>query len=116
MTTLAHVPGLVSDNDRSIGTELDIYVPSLQLAVELNGIFHYEPIFGDKKLSQIQNNDANKFQMCQQRGISLCIIDVSKLKYMKENLIRPFFDIIISLVDDKMVIPVEGIEPSLNRI
>lgn len=32
----------------TIGSELDIYIPSLSLAFELNGIFHYEPIFGSK--------------------------------------------------------------------
>ncbi len=30
----------------TIGSELDIYIPTLKLAFELNGIFHYEPIFG----------------------------------------------------------------------
>jgi len=30
----------------AINSELDIYIPSLKLAFELNGIFHYEPIFG----------------------------------------------------------------------
>ena len=43
----------------TIGSELDIYIPSLNLAVELNGIFHYEPIFGKDKLSKIKTNDAN---------------------------------------------------------
>lgn len=89
----------ISYNDKSIGTEIDIYVPSLKLAIELNGLFHYEPIFGDKKLSQIQSNDANKFQLCQQHGISLCVIDVSKLKYMKEQNALPYLEIVTSLID-----------------
>ena len=37
----------------AINSELDVYVPSLNLAFELNGIFHYEPIYGEKKLNQI---------------------------------------------------------------
>jgi endogenous inhibitor of DNA gyrase (YacG/DUF329 family) len=40
-----------------IGSELDIYIPSLNLAFELNGILHYEPIYGPDKLKYIKNND-----------------------------------------------------------
>jgi len=63
-------------NDISaIGSELDIYIPSLCLAFELNGIFHYEPIFGEDKLSKTQTNDQRKFQACIENNIALCIID-----------------------------------------
>ena len=54
---------ILYSNKTIIESELDIYIPSLKLAFELNGIFHYEPIFGDNKLNQIQNNDSNKFQI-----------------------------------------------------
>jgi len=37
----------------TINSELDIYIPSLKLAFELNGIFHYEPIYAEDKLNQI---------------------------------------------------------------
>jgi len=67
----------------TINSELDIYVPRLKLAFELNGIFHYEPIFGKEKLSQIQNNDHRKFQACLERKIEFCTIDTSSLKYFK---------------------------------
>ena len=46
----------------TINSELDIYIPVLNLAFELNGIFHYEPIYGEKKLNKIKNNDNRKFQ------------------------------------------------------
>lgn len=64
----------------AINSELDIYIPELKLAFELNGIFHYEPIYGEEKLNQIQNNDHRKFQACLERGIELCIIDTSWIK------------------------------------
>jgi hypothetical protein len=48
-------PNLQMDFNKKtvIGSELDIYIPSLNLAFELNGIFHYEPIYGINKLEQV---------------------------------------------------------------
>ena len=72
----------VKYNDKdTINSELDIYIPSLNIAFELNGIFHYEPIYGQEKLSSIQNNDDRKFQACLERGIEMVIIDTSGQKY-----------------------------------
>ena len=86
----------------AIDSELDIYIPSLKLAFELNGIFHYEPIFGKDKLGQIQNNDSNKFQKCIEKEISLCIIDASKLSYFKEKNCIPYLNIITNIINDKL--------------
>src|ERR1019366_2749034 len=69
----------------AINSELDIYIPSLKLAFELNGIFHYEPIYGVNKLEQITNNDHRKFQACIENGIELCIIDTSNQKHFTEK-------------------------------
>jgi hypothetical protein len=86
----------------TINSELDIYIPSLNLAFELNGIFHYEPIFGESKLEQIQNNDERKFQACLERGIELCIIDTSQQKYVKPSTSQKYLDIITKLVNYKL--------------
>ena len=91
----------------TINSELDIYIPSMKLAFELNGIFHYEPIYGDKKLNQIQNNDTRKFQACLEQGIEMCIIDVSSLSYFKPANAKKFLDIVCGLIDSKMVFPTE---------
>lgn len=85
----------------TIQSELDIYIPSLKLAFELNGIFHYEPIFGDSKLNKIQTNDQNKFQLCQQHGISLCIIDTSAQKRFTELSSQKYLDIIKNIIEMK---------------
>ena len=85
----------------AINSELDIYLPTLKLAFELNGIFHYEPIYGSDKLSQTQNNDQRKFQACAERNISLCIIDTSKQKYFKESTSQEFLSIITEIINNK---------------
>ena len=83
-------------------TELDIYIPSLKLAFELNGIFHYEPIYGSEKLASIQNNDNRKFQACLEKHIELVIIDTSSQKYFKESSSKKYLDIITNMIEYKL--------------
>lgn len=91
----------------AIQGELDILIPSLKLAFELNGIFHYEPIYGAEKLTSIQDNDQRKFQACLERGIELCLIDTSSMKNFKEPGARKFLAIIQGILER-----VIGIEPT----
>ena len=86
----------------AINGELDIYVPSLKLAFELNGIFHYEPIFGVDRLLSAQNNDKRKFQACLEQQIELCIIDVSGLKKLTSNNTKVYTNVITNLIDKKL--------------
>ena len=66
-------------NDRqTIGSELDIYIPSLKIAFEINGIFHYKPIFGLDKLKNIKYNDIIKSKKCLDMNIKLYVINISK--------------------------------------
>jgi hypothetical protein len=83
----------------AINGELDIYIPSLKLAFELNGIFHYEPIYGPDKLASIQTNDTRKMQACLERGIELCIVDTSTQLYFKEATAMRFMGIIVDVID-----------------
>ena len=93
---------ILYNSKKIINSELDIYIPSLKLAFELNGLFHYEPIFGNKKLELIKENDSNKFQKCQEQKISLCIIDTSSQKYFKEQSSIKFLNIIKNIIDEKL--------------
>ena len=92
----------IFNGKEAIKGELDIYIPSLKLAFELNGLFHYEPIFGDDKLERIQNNDQRKFQACFERGIELCIIDTSSQKYFKPERSKKYLNIIESIISKKL--------------
>ena len=87
----------------AINSELDIYIPSLNLAFELNGIFHYEPIYGIDKLNQIQNNDISKSKACHTSKIDLCIIDTSSQKYVKESTSQKYLDIIINIINERLL-------------
>lgn len=90
-------PNLKIDYNKStaIGSELDIYIPSLNIAFELNGIFHYEPIYGINKLNQIKINDAK---------IDLCIIDTSSQKYVKPSTSQKYLDIILNIIKERLSI------------
>lgn len=86
----------------TINSELDIYIPSLKLAFELNGIFHYEPIFGESKLNQITSNDISKTKVCFDAQIDLCVIDTSGQKYFKPKTSQKYLDIITSIVNERL--------------
>ena len=87
----------------AIGSELDIYIPSLSLAFELNGIFHYEPIYGSKKLGQIQENDISKSKACHDAQIDLCIIDTSGLTYFKPDNAQKYLVIIDNVIKERLL-------------
>lgn len=87
-----------------IGSELDIYIPEIQLAIEINGIFHYKPIFGEDKLAYIQNNDSLKVIACANNNIDLCVVDCSQFKTFKnKRLTKSYLSEISRAIDAKIV-------------
>ena len=86
------------NNKEVIGSELDFYFPTLKLAVELNGILHYEPIYGTDKLEHIQSNDSQKSITCYNFGIEFCLIDSSACKHLTQANKDKYWDILDNLL------------------
>ena len=89
---------LLCNDKTAIDSELDFYFPDLHLAIELNGIVHYEPIFGDTKLSKIQSNDTKKAYLCNQKHINLAVIDTSSCKYLNHKAKNKFWNLIQMII------------------
>jgi len=76
------------------------------LAIELNGIVHYEPIYGKDKFQRIQDNDKQKGLRCYEQGIELAIIDVSACGRLTQTNKEKYYAIVKELL--QMVIERRG--------
>lgn len=85
-----------------IGTELDIYIPHFKLAIEVNGIFHYEPIYGEEQLKKIQKNDLKKKNKCNAYGIDLHIINARTHSRVDKKTSLKYITQVINIVNSKI--------------
>jgi very-short-patch-repair endonuclease len=85
----------------TIKSELDIYIPEIKLAIEINGIFHYKPIYGEEKLLKIQSNDKQKLQACLEHKIKVYVINTSWLSYNKLENFEKVYSVIRLLINSK---------------
>lgn len=65
------------------GLEVDIVIPQLKFAIEINCPVHYFPLFGEQKLVKIQSADTSKQIEIQAIGYHLLVIDISAYGYFK---------------------------------
>ena len=79
---------IIAPNDKKLldGYEVDIGIPSINLAIEWNGIVHYEPIYGSVKLENIKQRDVEKREIARKKNIDLIVVPdlVSNKKYVVE--------------------------------
>lgn len=86
-------------NDKeTIGSELDVYIPELKIAIEINGIVHYEPIYGEEKLIKTQNRDKQKMINCYSLGIELIVIPLGK-KGLSKQKTQEIYNEIYSIIE-----------------
>lgn len=89
---------LICNSKEVIDSELDFYFPDHNLAIELNGIFHYEPIYGIDKFNKIVNNDKQKMIRCYEKGIELIVVDISSINYLTNKIKEVWWDKINSIL------------------
>jgi len=97
-------PGLVVEYNKNttIGSELDIYIPSIKLAFEINGPQHYRPIFGEEIFQNTVRNDLLKKEACLKNKITLIEIDVSDLKSMKSFKLIETVELVLNGIKDRL--------------
>lgn len=73
-------------SDRTVignGLEIDIHLPDIKIAIELNGPIHYHPIYGKDKFEKTIENDARKMAQLSKLGYGIIVVDISSLGYWK---------------------------------
>jgi hypothetical protein len=100
---------LVEENIRTIlpsKLEIDIFIPQLKLAIELNGPIHYFPIFGQDRLKKCQNRDILKQEEINKLGLNLIVINISEITSKKKSekfLTEYFYSIIEPIIRENLV-------------
>ncbi len=94
---------VIKYNDRlTIDGELDIYIPSLELAFEINGICHYQPIYGQKVFAYRQIKDKEKIKECTTKRIELYTIDCRNSKFSDKIKSQSYLDFITQKIRERM--------------
>ena len=80
----------IISNDRKIlnGKELDVYIPSNNLAIEINGLYWHSDVFKDK------DYHINKTKLCQSKGVKL--IHIFEDEWLNHK------DIVISIINNRL--------------
>lgn len=88
-------------NKKLNGSEMDIFIPELNLAFEINGIVHYKPIYGEEKFKRIKLNDKLKLKICKKNNIELKIVNVSKQVKFNEEKSKKYLNKIYKIINGR---------------
>ena len=69
-----HLKLIANDRVCLSGKEIDLYLPEIKLAIEINGPHHYKAIYGKDRMVSTLQNDTFKRLMCMVKGIDLICI------------------------------------------
>lgn len=99
--------------------ELDIFIESIQCAIEINGAMHYpDSGYGKTHLNEVSKTvakDQLKVELCKQRNIDLLVINTSKinglyLPQINQVVIKP----IVEFIDSHLKIETDWNVVNLN--
>lgn len=68
---------IIGDTKQCNGLQLDLYLPELNFAIEINGPIHYINFFGDEYLKSVQERDQRKETICKNKKLLLQIVKCS---------------------------------------
>lgn len=95
---------IIFNGKKTIKSELDIYIPNFKLAIEISGIHHFKPIYGEKIFNCVQRNDLLKVEACNRRSITLVIINTSHQKIVTPKSSEEFLLTVKELIESYQVI------------
>lgn len=92
-------------NDKTaIKMELDIFIPSLKLAFEINGIFHYKDVFNNGNLDRQKVIDEEKKTRCNSNLIKLIEIDSQEQRNFKVDTSIKYIILIKEHIDKNLTL------------
>lgn len=99
----------VLPNDRTaIKRELDIYLPTLRVAIEVDGIFHQRKVFSEEAFEATKRNDLKKDIKCKEVGITLFRIALPEdsrtyYDFLKKDIAERIAPAILKIMNDTKV-------------
>jgi very-short-patch-repair endonuclease len=92
-TVLHHDMALPNEN-----LEVDIWVTNKDVIIEVDGIFHVEPVYGEEKLRKTQDADRRKNGLLTKNGFAVVRLIITK-KHISENDYRVIEEKVLELIE-----------------
>lgn len=85
-------------NGSYYGYELDLYFPFYNISIELNGPFHYIPIYSEESLIYTINRDKIRAHLCFEHNVTLHTIKLGRTRSIKEK--EYYWEIVKNIIID----------------